>query len=509
MPAAQPSTSARLLQATELSKSYGGNVVLDSVSLGIDAGESVVLLGENGAGKSTLAKIVAGVTAPSSGSLSLAGKALRMRSPHDAIAAGVGFIPQELSYVPELSAAENIAMGRWPARFGFTTAAAMRRRAKRALDDFGIELDLERRMERLTVAERQIVEIVKALVRDVRVLVLDEPTAALSERESMLLVDSLRRLQRAGVALLVVLHRLDQAELIADRAVVLRNGRQVETVGRSEFDRDRIVAAMLGDEARAAERSLERRARRPSERTALRVEGLCTRGEPHLDNLSVEVKAGEVVGVFGPRGAGAELLGPLLGGVRRPHAGSIVVAGSRFDRFKTPGQARRAGVAFLPPERKREGVAFGISVTSNVCLMRPRGCSRLGFLRPRTETALAREMASRLGIRSASLQQDVAELSGGNQQKVLLASRLLAHPSVLILDHPTRGVDVGARAQIHAQLRSLAEEGLALLLISTDVEEAVVLADRVLVLRGGRLAGELEGAALTQEGVLQIASGAA
>jgi ribose transport system ATP-binding protein len=482
--------------------------VLDDVSLEISPGEAVALIGENGAGKSTLAKIVAGVETPSSGSLSLAGASLDFASPRDAIAAGVGFIPQELTYVPELTAAENITMGEGPSRFGFTSAREMQSRAKSALSEIGFQLDPRRQMDQLSVAEQQIVEIVKALTRKVRILVLDEPTAALGEAESELLFTALKRLRTEGVAILLVLHRLDQVDLIADRIYVLRNGIHVMTAERGEFDREKTVTAMLGEKGRAAEiRVSKQSAAGAGEEKLLSLSELTTLGDPGLKRLDLEVRAGEILGVFGVKGAGGELLGPMLGGLARPAAGEIEVSGKSFKGFATPSRAQNAGVAYLPRERKREGLVLERSIVENICLTVPAGYSRLGFIRRRGGAAIAARMIEQLDIRCVSIYQPVGDLSGGNQQKVLLASRLLAEPRVLVLDHPTRGVDVGARTHIHSYLRELAEQGVGLLLISTDVEEAAVLADRLLVLRRGAVVGELTGSDLTQERALRIASG--
>jgi ribose transport system ATP-binding protein len=486
-----------------LCKAFGPTVVLDDIELDLYAGDSLALVGENGAGKSTLAKIVAGVHRPDAGELLIQGSPVNFRSPRDALEAGIAFIPQELSYVPLLSAAENVLLNAWPSRRGFVSQGAIQRRAAEAIRSFGIEFDLNRPMVALTIGERQIVEIVKALVRDARVLVLDEPTASLSEGEAGVLFATLRSLQERGVALLSVLHRLDQVEAVGDRVMVLRNGRCTLRAPVSEVNRNEVVLAMLGAEARRVEARVARSHGEEPGAVALRAEALTTRGEPGLRGLSFTLRKNSVLGMFGPRGAGTELLMPLLAGEVRPSAGIVEVNGESFTGFKNPGQVRKLGISVVPPERKSQGLMLEMTVSENVVMGALNRISRWGFLRRDSERNLAAEVIELMDVRLQSAAQPVGELSGGNQQKVLLASRLITQPSILVLDQPTRGVDVGARAQIHAHLRRLADAGMAILILTNDVEEAVIVSDQLLVLSKGIVCADLVGTEMTQERALE------
>jgi ABC-type sugar transport system ATPase subunit len=489
-----------------LRKSFGPNVVLDDIDLELFPGDSVVLVGENGAGKSTLAKIVAGVHRQDDGELLMQGLPVSFRSPRDALRAGIAFIPQELSYVPLLTAAENVLLNAWPSRRGFVSQGAVLRRAKEAIQSFGIEFDLDRPMIALTIGERQIVEIVKALVREAQVLVLDEPTASLSEGEAGVLFSTFRSLQNRGVALLSVLHRLDQVEAIGDRVVVLRNGRCTLSARVRDVDRNQVVQAMLGTEVRRVEARVARSHTEAVGDVALSADGLITRGEPGLRGLSFQLRKNTVLGLFGPRGAGTELLMPLLAGEIKPAGGAFAVNGETFSRFRNPGQVRKLGISVVPPERKAQGLMLEMPVSSNVVMGAMRRVSRWGFLRAEAEQSLAKEVIELMDVRLRSAAQPVGELSGGNQQKVLLASRLITQPSILVLDQPTRGVDVGARAQIHAHLRRLADAGMAILILTNDVEEAVIVSDRLLVLSKGVVCADLVGPQITQERALQAVS---
>ncbi len=503
----RPAIGEPVMEASGIRRSFGNHLALDDVDLTLHTGESVALVGENGAGKSTLAKILTGALRPDDGALRVRGQVVRFGSPRDAIAAGIAFIPQELAYVPRMSVGENILLNRWPSWRGMTNRRAIRRSAADALRDFGVELDVDAPLSELKLADRQLVEIVKALARRASVVVLDEPTAALSDRESEALFRALRRLKQDGVACVSVLHRIDHVQGIADRVLVLRNGRAVLSAPRGTSRAD-LVAAMLGPEVAAVETRARASLPRPrAGEVALLGTGLTTTGNPGLRDVDLDARRGEILVVFGVRGSGIEHVGGVLSGRTRLESGSLRIGGREYDGLGSPRAARRAGIGFVPPERKTQGLVLGLSIAANISLLTLSRVSRLGFLSRRAERSLAQKLSASVDVRAQSTQQAVGELSGGNQQKVLLASRLAAGPDLLVLEQPTRGVDIGARAQIHAHLRALAESGMTFIVITSDVEEAVIMGDRVVVVRDGDVVDELAGQRCTQQAVLRAASG--
>ncbi len=495
--------TGEVLRATRLAKSYGGHLVLKHVDFSIDAGEIVAVIGENGAGKSTFAKIVAGAVQPESGELTCQGRHVEFRSPRDALKAGIAYIPQELAYLPEVSVAENILVGRWPHRAGVTSSLAIRALASAEARRFGIDVAVGRKMASLTLAERQLVEILKALTRSSAVLVLDEPTASLTSSESKNLFAILRKLARTGLSVIFISHRMDEIFEVSDRTVVLRNGEVVANVATAKVTRSELIGHMLG--AAAAEFG-ERRDAGTFKDPALQLEGWSWRGEPAIRDFSLTVHRGEIVCLFGLHGSGGEVLAEGLAGRKPKFEGTVVINGKRHPMFRRPGSARKAGIGYVPAERKREGLVMPLPVYANLSLLVLRLVSTLGWLRPSAEHRLAVELRDRMQIRLRSLAQPVSTLSGGNQQKVLLASRLAFQPKVLVLQEPTRGVDVGARFEIHQYLRSIAAQGMGVLWVTTDVEEAVLIADRLVVMREGVVVAELTGTGKTQGNALELAT---
>jgi ABC-type sugar transport system ATPase subunit len=494
---------SEVLRATKLAKSYGGHLVLKHVDFAIKAGEIVAVIGENGAGKSTFAKIVAGAVQPESGEISCQGRAVEFRSPRDALRAGIAYIPQELAYLPNLTVADNILIGRWPHRAGVTSAIAIRTLAASEARRFGIQVAVGRQMIDLTLAERQLVEILKALTRSSAVLVLDEPTASLTSSESKNLFGILRRLAGAGLSVIFISHRMDEIFEVSDRVVVLRNGEVVGNVATTATSRPQLIGYMLGA---AAEELAEQREARSFTDPALELVGWSWSGEPPIRNFDLTVNRGEIVCLFGIRGSGGEAIAEGLAGRKPKFDGTLRIEGKRYGVFRKPAAARKAGIGYVPAERKREGLVMPLSVSANLSLLVLRVVSRLGWLRPAAERALAAQLRDRMQIRLRSLSQPVSTLSGGNQQKVMLASRLATQPRVLVLQEPTRGVDVGARVEIHHFLRSIAAQGTAVLWVTTDVEEAVLIADRLVVLREGSIVAELVGQKMTQGKALELAT---
>src|SRR5579862_1198930 len=497
------------LEARSLNKRYGAQVALRAVDFELAVGEAVAVVGENGAGKSTFSKILAGAIRPDSGELRLDGQLLELRSPREALRAGISYIPQELAYVPNLNVADSLLIGRWPNRLGFTTRGAVRREAARIAEEFGVDLDVRRPISDLRLAERQLAEILKALARHAKLIVLDEPTASLTSEESANLFRVLRGLCRAGVGVIFISHRLDEVFEVADRIVVLRNGAAVADVPTAETTTAQLIEHMLGVAIVRAERDVQAETAEPSstQLPTLRVIGYSRPGLPDIRNLNFELRRGEVLGLFGHRGSGADVVADGLGGRIGDFEGRIECGGKEFAPFKNPGEAKRAGISYVPPERKRDGLVLGMSIDANISLLVLERVSHAGVINRHTEQRQATEWRNRLAIRSKSVKQSVESLSGGNQQKVMLASRLEVHPIVLVLNDPTRGVDVGARAEIHKYLKEEAtERGTAVLWITTDAEEAVIVSDRLLVMRDGEIVGELRSAAKTQANALALAT---
>jgi len=494
---------SEVLKATQLAKSYGGHMVLKHVDFAISSGEIVAVIGENGAGKSTFAKIIAGAVQPDSGELAFAGRRVDLRSPRDALRAGASYIPQELAYVPHLSVADNILIGRWPHRAGITSDTAIRSLAANEARRFGIAVPISKRMLNLTLAERQLVEIVKALTRSSAVIVLDEPTASLTSSESKNLFRVLRHLARAGLSVIFISHRMDEVFEVSDRVVVLRNGEIVSDGPTSSTTRPELIAHMLGV---AAKELSENRSAPLAAESALQVVNWSWTAQPPIHDFSLTVHRGEIVCLFGLRGSGAEAIAEGLAGVRTNFNGNVLIEQREYRAFPSPAAARKAGIGYVPAERKRDGLVMPLSVQANLSLLVFRLISKFGWLRASAERRLADTLRRRLLIRMRSLSQPVGTLSGGNQQKVLLASRLAASPRVFVLLEPTRGVDVGARYEIHQYVRSIAALGTPVLWMTTDVEEAVLIADRVVVMREGRIVAELTGDSKTQGRALSAAT---
>jgi ABC-type sugar transport system ATPase subunit len=497
-------TSTPMLSVEGLSKSFGAARVLRDVSFTVAAGECVAFIGENGAGKSTLAKCLVGAHRPDSGVLRIAGEPVSFDGPRAAKQAGIGFLPQELSNVPAMTVAENIVLGLWPHRLGVVGARRTRARARAVLDLLGIDLELDAPMAGQTLAAQQMAEIARALLQESRLLVLDEPTAALSEEDSEKLFALVRRLASNGVAVIFISHRMDEVHKFADTVNVMRNGALVASLPPAAATKGELVAHMLGTDA-AQELTAGERARGAAT-PVLAVEGLSQPGPRGLHDVAFTLHEGELLGVFGVRGSGHDAIAEILGGKRRSDSGRITVGGARRGPFRGPRDAAAAGVAYVPQERKRDGLVLGQSIRANICLGVPRLVSRLGFRRPGVERRLASEFARELDIRMRGVNQPVGQLSGGNQQKALLASRLITKPRVLVLHEPTRGVDIGARVQLMRELRELAAAGMACLIVSSDVEEVATVCERVLVVRDGAIARELSGDEVTQQNALEFAT---
>jgi simple sugar transport system ATP-binding protein/ribose transport system ATP-binding protein len=486
----------------DIGKSFGGVRALDGISLTIEKGSIHALVGENGAGKSTLGKILAGVIAPDRGQLLIGGEPVAFRSPREAIVRGIVLIAQELSIAPALSVAENVFLGTEPRRAGFVARRALRRRYDELAAAAGFELSGDLPGRALRTADQQKVEILRALCRDARLIVMDEPTAALPRPDADRLYQVIRRLAAGGTTIVLVSHFLREVAELADEVTILRDGHLVRTSPAANETEDTMLSSMLG-------RSLGTAfpARRPVPAQApivLQARGLSA---PGVHDVSLDVRAGEIVGLAGLVGSGRTELARALCRAQRVTSGTVSVAGAPLTG-QGPSAARRGGLAMIPESRKEQGLMLGRPIAENVSLASLTRLSDLGLVRRRAERQAVATVLGQVGVRVPAQGAPVSTLSGGNQQKALFARILLRGPRVLVADEPTRGVDVGAKRAIYELLTSLAADGLGVLLISSDAEEILGLAHRVLVMRAGRIAAELRGEAMTEAAILTAAFGA-
>ena len=489
-----------LLEARGLVKVFPGVVALKDATLKLPRGQTHALLGENGAGKSTLLKILTGVHAPDGGELIYEGGPLTLAGPGDATAKGIAIIHQELSLVPDLSIAENIFLGDEPLRRRLPDFATMRARAKELIGKLGLTIDPGEPVRGLTVAEQQLVEIARSLRRPTRLLAMDEPTAALSHRESERLFDVIGALERAGTTILYVSHRLAEVFRLCKRATILRDGSTVGDVPLGEETKeDEVVRMMVGREVK----DLYPRGERTLAKPRLTVKGLAK--APRFHGIDLEVRGGEIVGLAGLVGAGRTDVIRGIFGADRPDAGTVAIDGQPL-ALGDPAAAVRAGIGLLTEDRKHQGLAMGRSIRENASLAFLTKYSKGGVIDEAAEAKAVEAVTKKLRLRASHLDADVASLSGGNQQKVLIARWLLGDVKVLLADEPTRGIDVGARAEIYELLAELAREGLAVLVVSSDLPEVLGLCDRILVMADGKIQGELTRAEATEEKVLTMAT---
>ena len=496
-----PAAVAPLVEVRDLTKSFPGVRALRGVSLTLFPGEVVAVIGENGAGKSTLMKILAGIQTPDGGSVLVDGRPTTIDSVRAASALGVALIHQELNLADNLSVAANIFLGREPRSAGFFRRRRIEREARRFIDMVGLRAPPGRRVSHLSVGQQQMVEIAKALSTDARVLIMDEPTSSLSTHETEQLFKVVKDLRARGVCVLYISHRLGEVKELADRVVVLRDGQNAGELQRGEISHDRMVRMMVGRELS----QFYPHTPRPPGPVVLEVSGLRTPAFP-THEVSFALCQGEIVGVAGLVGAGRTEMLRTLFGVDRPVGGAIRVGGQAIDP-RSPRDAIRAGLALVPEDRKQQGLILEMAVRENVSLPGLRRDSTAGWLNRGAERALGRRMIEALRVKTPSDRQVVQYLSGGNQQKVVIAKWLSMQPRVLLLDEPTRGIDVGAKAEIYGLMEKLAEQGVAILFASSEMEEVLGMSDRVLVMHEGRLTGELARGQLSEEAVMTLATG--
>ncbi|MEO6836152.1 MAG: sugar ABC transporter ATP-binding protein [Candidatus Tumulicola sp.] len=495
-----------LLEMRGIGKTFPGVRALADVSLTLFSGEVLVLVGENGAGKSTLMKILAGAQPADEGEILIDGRPVKIDSPRAAERLGIGMIYQEFTLVGQLTVPENVALGAEPTRAGvFIDERAARERAQRAFGELGLELPLDVPTSQLSVGQQQLVEIAKALARDARIIVMDEPTAALSDREIERLFAIIGRLKSQGAGIIYISHRMDELPKIADRVTVLRDGKAVETRRAADFPVGEIIRAMVGRQLDAHFPELPPLA--PDAPVVLDVRGL--RREPLVRGVTFSVRAGEIVGLAGLVGAGRTEIVRAIAGADVASGGEIAIDGKRV-RVRKPEDGIAAGIAFITEDRKAQGLVLGMTVRENITLAHlAEFVARDLLIDRRRERTAAEKMIEELHIRTPGSEQIARNLSGGNQQKVVLAKWLLGRARVFLFDEPTRGIDVGAKAEIYHLMLELAARGAAIVMVSSDLPEVLGMAHRVLVIRNGSIAAEFARADATPDRVIAIATGAA
>ncbi|MGH7592766.1 MAG: sugar ABC transporter ATP-binding protein [Gemmatimonadales bacterium] len=493
--------STAAIRFAGITKRFPGVVALDDVSFAVARGSCHAVCGENGAGKSTLGKILAGIQASDSGSILLDGEQVHFASPRDALAHGVAMVHQELAFCDNLSVAENLCLGHLPSWHGFVTRESLQARAVEQLDVVGAAIDPGRQVATLSIAEQQLVQIAAAVGGGARVIVFDEPTSSLGQDDAERLYGLIRRLTARGVTVLYVSHRMAEIFRLCDAVTVLRDGHHVCTEPIVSLDEGALVQRMIG---RHLEQYFPAHARAQLGDEVLRVEGFTSPG--HFHDISFTLRAGEVLGLAGLIGAGRSEIAQALFGLDPRISGTVFVRGKPV-HIRSPQQAMALGLGLVPEDRKRQGLVLSMLARENTTLPVLERLSRFTLIRRGVERELARTQAERVQVRSTVLESPATSLSGGNQQKLVLAKWLAARSTILMLDEPTRGIDVGAKAELHAWIDRMAAEGAAVLLISSELPELLNLSRRILVLRGGRIVGELSRECADQDALLRLMAG--
>ena len=490
------------LRAVGLTKTFGGVRAVDGATVSFERGRIHGIVGQNGAGKSTLVKMLAGVEPPDGGHIEVRGAATTFSSPRAALDAGVTLVAQELSLVNALSVAENLALGRFSTRAGLVDFAAMRRRARQLIDESGFVLDPEAVVSTLSASDQQKVEVLRAVARNTGLIVLDEPTSSMSTDESGRLYDIVRGLAAADVAVVLVSHYLEEVLDVCEQVTVMRDGRIVITGSTGDFSPDDLVTHMVGAVTVLRGR---RSSRRPPTRGTPRLETRALSGKG-FESIDLEVHPREIVAIVGLVGSGRSEFLRSLCGAERPSDGALLIDGERR-RFRSPRHAKDAGIAFVSESRKIDGIFSKLSSSTNITAAHVGEVSRYGFINRRRQRSRAQIAAGRVDVRAHSLEQPISSLSGGNQQKALLARWLVKSPSLFLIDEPTRGVDIVSVSQIHSVIAQLAGDGMSVLMVTSDFDEALAIAHRIYVFRDGRLAGELAGTDATKSVLLAGAFG--
>jgi ribose transport system ATP-binding protein len=490
-----------LLEISGVGKSFPGVRALHDVSFSVGAGEVVAVLGENGAGKSTLMKILAGVQMPDTGSIRLEGAPVQIHSVEEGLSLGIALIHQELNLATNLSIGANLFLGREPVKRGLIDEREIELRSRKLLGRVGLDLDPATLVGDLSIGRQQLVEIAKALSTNARILIMDEPTSSLSQGETERLFEVVKDLRQNGVSILYISHRLGEVVELADRVVVLRDGENAGELARAEINHDRMVSLMVG---RDLAQFYAHQPHPPGE-VVLSVSGLRTPAHPS-HGIDFELRAGEIVGMAGLVGAGRTELLETLFGITPAVGGTVIVEGVPRT-LVNPRAAIAAGMALVPEDRKQQGLILEMAVADNISLASISRDQRAGFLNFAAERRITEEMTERMRIKTPSSRQIVRFLSGGNQQKVVLGKWLAMKPRILFLDEPTRGIDIGAKREIYALMEDLAKQGVAILFVSSELEEVIGMSDRALVMHEGRLAGALKREELGEESIMRLATG--
>lgn len=494
--------SDMVLEMRDISKTYPGVHALEGVSFSVRRGEVHALVGENGAGKSTLMKILAGAETMDSGQILIDSRSVSMDSPQRAMDHGVSIIYQEFNLVPFLSAAENIFLGREPRAEipGFVDFRTIYGEARKLIDELGVKLDVRQPVNRLSVAQQQMVEVAKATSRQAKIIAMDEPSATLTGHELAHLFELMGKLRSQGVSIIYISHRLEEIFQVADRVTVLRDGHLVGTHPVDQVDRESIIQMMVGREIKD---KIPKKAVTPGD-VLLEVRHLSRKGV--LDDITFTVRSGEVLGLAGLVGAGRTEVARAIFGADPYDSGEVILGGHRL-KVSGPRDAIQAGIGLVTEDRKALGLILGMAVRENVTLANLASISKLSFISSSREAEAARQYVDDLNIRTPSVEQQVKNLSGGNQQKVVLAKWLFTNSKVLIFDEPTRGIDVGSKVEIYELMNELAARGVAIIMISSELPEILGMSDRILVMHEGRIAGELSRTEATQERIMHLATG--
>lgn len=502
-PAGADNVALPIIEAHNIVKSFGGEVAVNDVSIAVSPAEVYGLVGENGAGKSTLMRVLSGILKPDSGTVVVNGDRLESGDTKAALEAGISLVHQELSLVPEMTVAENILLGSTPTKVGVIDRPKQRRIAANALDEIGVSVDLDEPVVRLSVAMRQFVEIARAVARTPRVLILDEPTATLTPAETDYLLDMLDRLAERGLAIIYISHRIPEIFRICHRVTVLRDGRLVSTVSIDDTSPQEVVDNMVGRELKT-ELETEYESSEPGE-VVLSARGIRAAG---VHGIDLDVREGEIVGLGGLVGAGrTEFVRAMIGADIKTGGRTTVMVNGVTRPIRSYGAAVGSGIAYVPEERRTDGLALTMSVSDNITLPNRGDLSRFGVLARGKIAQFARRLADVVTLRPPEIKREVGDFSGGNQQKVVLAKWLGREPKVIVLDEPTRGVDVGAKVEIHRLIRELAKKGTAVLVVSSDLPELIELSDVIHVVRDGRIAGTLPSEVADERAVMTLAAG--
>ncbi|MCC8166024.1 MAG: sugar ABC transporter ATP-binding protein [Planctomycetes bacterium] len=489
-----------IIELKGIIKQYPGVTALDNVSIAFEKGEVHALCGENGAGKSTLIKICSGAVVPSAGEIVVEGRSYSHLTPASSMEHGIGVIYQEFNLVNALSVVDNIFLGNYPGKYGVVDARAMRAKTVDIFKQLGIDIDPDALVRDLSVGYKQFVEIAKAVSKETKVLIMDEPSAPLTNREVDILMEIVKRLKAAGVTVIYISHRLEEVFAIADRITVIRDGQHVKTMRAADATRDELVRLMVGRELK--ETFPERVPVDDSAETVLELKNITGKG---VEDISFTLKRGEVLGFGGIVGAGRTELAQIICGLVKPVSGTMLYKGSVFTP-KSPGKAMQVGVAIAPEDRKQHGLVLGLSIRENINLSSYKKVSSRHVINSRKEKGVAEDFKKDLSIKAVNVEQTVLSLSGGNQQKVILARLLASDAELIIFDEPTRGIDVGAKQEVYALMDRLIADGKTIIMISSEMPELMGMSDRILVLSEGRITGMLRRGEYSQDAILRLAS---